>query len=291
MRTTHVTALWLALLSAAACGGGGASRGTPGGGAISTGPDVPAADVVRADLTLSTSDGVELAATYVAGPPDVQRCVVLAHALGGSRADWDPVIERLAVDAHVLAYDLRGHGGSTRQGAQTLDHRTFTDAEWSGLALDLEAAREFFATMQIGTDACVYVGASLGGAAVLRFAGKYFDLAGVAWLSPGLAYKSLTVAEAAQQYTGPTMLMVSDEAAPREAAEQLEAGWRARDPQAPVTIFRATGAGHGLAMGQDDPRVVETLLAFVHQRLAALDGPAAAAEADVAAPAPAPGAN
>lgn len=274
-----MTAVAVAIALFAGCGGAGRAAGAGGaGGAIATGPDVPAAEVVRADLTLTTSDGVELAATYVAGPPDVPRCVVLAHALGGSRADWDPVIERLAAEAHVLAYDLRGHGGSTRQGAQTLDHRTFADVAWGGLALDLEAVREFFATMGIGTDACVYVGASLGGTAALRFAGKYFDLAGVAWLSPGLAYKQLAVAEAAQQYAGPMLLVVSDEPAPRAAADELAAGWRARDPLAPVSVVRATGAGHGLAMGQDDPRVLDALIAFVHDALAAL-GPAPADDA------------
>src|SRR4051812_50211562 len=42
-----------------------------------------------------------------AGPP-----LVLIHALGSSRAVWDPVVDQLAEQFDVIAFDLPGFGGS-----------------------------------------------------------------------------------------------------------------------------------------------------------------------------------
>ena len=250
----------------AGCGGrSGARADVPVHPAMTTdaGPNEPAAAVVRADLTLTTSDGVELAATYVAGPAEVGRCVVFAHQLGGSRAEWDPVLARLGAEVHAVTFDLRGHGGSTQRGAQALDWRAFDSVEWGNLALDLEAVREFLATMQIATDGCVYVGSSIGASAVLRFAGKYFDVAGLALWSPGLAYRGLDVLEASKQYAGPVLLIASDEVAPRAAAAQLAETWRARSADAPVTVVHAIGAGHGVQMAKDDPAVIDAVVQFI----------------------------
>jgi 3-oxoadipate enol-lactonase len=48
--------------------------------------------------------------------------VVLSHSLGSSLVMWDPQMEVLEPDFHVLRYDTRGHGGSdTSAGPYTLD--------------------------------------------------------------------------------------------------------------------------------------------------------------------------
>jgi pimeloyl-ACP methyl ester carboxylesterase len=49
--------------------------------------------------------------------------VVLVHGLGSNRATWDWVVPKLAGRLRTLAYDQRGHGGSTHApGTYTLDH-------------------------------------------------------------------------------------------------------------------------------------------------------------------------
>ncbi|MFJ6774859.1 alpha/beta fold hydrolase [Kitasatospora sp. NPDC091257] len=50
------------------------------------------------------------------GPP-----LVLLHALGERAADWAPVLPGLAPGHHVYALDLRGHGGSSRTAAYSLE--------------------------------------------------------------------------------------------------------------------------------------------------------------------------
>lgn len=55
-----------------------------------------------------TGLGVELAvAERGAGPP-----VVLVHGMADDAAGWAPVVEALAGEARVIAYDRRGYGGS-----------------------------------------------------------------------------------------------------------------------------------------------------------------------------------
>src|SRR5664279_1438997 len=55
--------------------------------------------------------------TYrVAGDPDLP-VVLLIHGITSSGATWDTVISALATDAHVIAPDLLGHGGSDKPSA------------------------------------------------------------------------------------------------------------------------------------------------------------------------------
>ncbi|WP_210386720.1 alpha/beta fold hydrolase [Micrococcus sp. HMSC067E09] len=42
-------------------------------------------------------------------------CLLLLHGLGGCALEWTGVAGRLAEDARVVAFDARGHGGSTRR--------------------------------------------------------------------------------------------------------------------------------------------------------------------------------
>ncbi|GGQ79159.1 alpha/beta fold hydrolase [Kitasatospora griseola] len=55
-----------------------------------------------------------------AGPVDAP-VLVLLHGLGLGAADFAGVLPELAADRRVLALDLRGHGGSDRPGAYTLE--------------------------------------------------------------------------------------------------------------------------------------------------------------------------
>lgn len=53
-------------------------------------------------------DGREVAYDLVGDGPTV----VLCHSLGGNRSLWAGQVEALAGERRILAYDLRGHGGS-----------------------------------------------------------------------------------------------------------------------------------------------------------------------------------
>ena len=112
--------------------------------------------VLSETAVLTTADGERLSAEWFPGPGP---CVVLAHGFSGSTAGraLGRVAMGVAGHASVLAYDARGHGGST--GRSTLG-----DLE----VLDVDAA--VAAARARGHAAVVTCGWSMGGAAVLRHA-------------------------------------------------------------------------------------------------------------------------
>jgi len=105
-------------------------------------------------LLLPTSDGERLAAQVLPGGRD---WVVLAHGFSGSLRK--PALQRIAcrLSAYgtVLAYDARGHGGSS--GVSTLGDRE---------VLDVDAAVRH--AREAGARSVVSVGFSMGGSTVLR---------------------------------------------------------------------------------------------------------------------------
>jgi pimeloyl-ACP methyl ester carboxylesterase len=115
---------------------------------------------VPARLTLATSDGERLAAVHLGGPdPAKPLAVIVAHGFTGSLAKpgLQVVIRALAAHAGVVAFDFRGHGGST--GVSTLGDREI---------LDLEAAVAH--ARGLGYQRVVTCGWSMGGSVVLRHA-------------------------------------------------------------------------------------------------------------------------
>ena len=124
-------------------------------------------------ISLVTTDGIALAGLH--WPPSRNppvAVVVLVHGLA-ARKDH-PHIEALAGrfqqnSFEVLSYDARGHGASA--GTYSLGHREH---------LDVEAAAAWAMGRGVPT---ILIGASLGGVAVLRFAGDHPELNGVVIVS------------------------------------------------------------------------------------------------------------
>lgn len=110
-----------------------------------------------ADFRVSTSDGAELVGVDVAGdgPP-----VLLIHGFTGTRGHWGPVATALAEAGHrVLAYEQRGHGGST-----------VGDSGFSMTALgnDLRAVLEHLDLRDV-----TICGHSMGGMALQSYVGNH----------------------------------------------------------------------------------------------------------------------
>lgn len=107
------------------------------------------------DGTLNTADGCTLAYTlHPARDPRAPR-IVLIHSLALDRSIWDGVASRLAGGAHVLTYDCRGHGRSTRRAisftpelfardlAELLDHLRWPSALVAGCSMGGCVAQAF----------------------------------------------------------------------------------------------------------------------------------------------------
>jgi pimeloyl-ACP methyl ester carboxylesterase len=104
--------------------------------------------------TARAADGATLAYDVRgAGPP-----LVLVHGITESHHAWDPLIDELALDARVIAVDLRGHGESERRPP----YDVFTMAE------DLDAV-----LTAAGVNEPIVVGHSLGGVVVTLYASMH----------------------------------------------------------------------------------------------------------------------
>ena len=123
-------------------------------------PDDPPAGVE--DVTLATSDGLDLAAWFVParGVAVPISTVVVFHGNGGNRVGRLPLAVALAARGHaVLLVDYRGYGGNPGSPSA------------AGLALDARAARAWV----VGRDdldaaRMVYLGESLGAGVAIELA-------------------------------------------------------------------------------------------------------------------------
>ena len=82
---------------------------------------------------------------------------VLLHGFGDAGCVWTHLASRLAPQFHVLAVDLRGHGGSDRDPRQRYDTSVFAD--------DLGKAIASFALERV-----ILIGHSLGAGVAIRYA-------------------------------------------------------------------------------------------------------------------------
>ena len=137
-------------------------------------------DTVK-DVTLSTADGMRIAAWWLPGEPG-QATIIMAHGRGSCKAALlGQATLFSALGCHVLMLDLRAHGDS--QGRWV---------SWGRLeANDLLAAVTFVRHSQRQTcHPIVLYGFSLGAQAALHAAARHPEIAGVIAVAPGLSLRS-----------------------------------------------------------------------------------------------------
>ena len=139
------------------------------------GPAIPPPE----DISLTTSDGVKLEATYYPGTSSKETVpVILLHMFKGSRADYRQLAPYLRQKGYaVLVPDLRGHGESTsRRGysvpmkASTLGRQDFIDM----VRFDVLRAKQFLIDKnndgELNIEKLVLVGAEMGASVAMNFA-------------------------------------------------------------------------------------------------------------------------
>jgi len=110
--------------------------------------------------SVHSEDGTRIEYTETGdGPP-----LVLVHGITESSRAWDPVLPKLAEHWRVVAVDLRGHGASERRAPY--DALT--------LASDVNAV-----VSDLGLDAPLMVGHSLGGVVVSAYGGAGYPARGI----------------------------------------------------------------------------------------------------------------
>jgi pimeloyl-ACP methyl ester carboxylesterase len=128
----------------------------------STGDSLPGEQISYQDITLTTRDGMQLAAWYSA--PENGAVILLAHGYGDNRLE--NMYGMLARNGYgVLAWDFRAHGES---GGDTSTLGYFEQ-------LDVEAALDY-ALAQDGVEHIGAWGGSMGGATIILTAAKRMEI-------------------------------------------------------------------------------------------------------------------
>ncbi len=124
-------------------------------------------------LKVRTIDGVRISGVHLARERRRREVVVYCHGFLGSKnfRSVPSVLDRLSSRCDVIAFDFRGHGGSS--GVSTLFDRE---------VLDVRAIVEY--AKECGYDKVALFGESMGGSAAICYAGEYRDVGGVAAVAP-----------------------------------------------------------------------------------------------------------
>ncbi len=186
--------------------------------------DQPKAAGGKQVVTFDTSDGVKIAADFYAPTPPADKMAsqaqkapvaILVHMFPADRTSWEPLVPELTEAGFaVLAYDIRGKGGSTEPADKNLANRyqeqspdLFKDA-WK----DAEAAKKWLAgqpTCDVGRT--VMIGASIGCSISLDYAGRDEAVKAVVCLSPGTNYFGVdSIAHIKKCGKRPILLIASD---------------------------------------------------------------------------------
>ncbi|HUQ04521.1 MAG TPA: alpha/beta fold hydrolase [Kofleriaceae bacterium] len=220
------------------------------------------------DVVFNSEDSaVELTGTYFHQGPESGDCYVFVHQLSSTRAEWRPVIDRLPQGAHVFAFDLRGHGDSTRgTDRTTLSWKTFETADWEKVEGDVGKAMALVNARR-GAEPespCFLAGSSIGSSAVLRFSGAHPErVTGLLLLSPGIAYRGVKTPDAARASTAPVMIVHSQEPGAADAAGALKGIWDDASPPVHVEVIADPGQEHGMKIVNGDPEILARVAAFL----------------------------
>jgi alpha-beta hydrolase superfamily lysophospholipase len=233
-------------------------------------PSVTAVLPAASDVTLTTSDGLELGAWYVPpGGPDRRLTVLVAPGNGGNRLGRVPLVRALAgAGFGVFLFDYRGYGGNP--GRPT----------GAGLARDVRAAHDHLVeTRGVPADRIIYFGESLGAAVVAELATErepaglvlrspFTDLAAVGaehypFLPVGLLlWDRLPVADHVARVAVPTAVVygTGDSIVPPEQSREV-----ARRAAGPVQVTEIAGADHNDPELFDSPELVAAVVALADQ--------------------------
>lgn len=244
-------------LLAAACGGGQKT-------AQIVHDDAPAPPAAGGGEELTfASAGATISATYWApSDPANQACALFVHQLSSTRAEYQPIIDRLRGQGHLMAIDMRGHGKSTAgDGGATLDWKTFETADWLQVAVDIRAAADELARRG-AADACVWTGSSIGSSAVLLAAAANPDRTrALVLLSPGLAYRGVETPDAARAVKVPVRMVLSREAGASDAAGALSRIFE--ENNVAVEVHVAMGNDHGMKIVAGDEGILAETVEFI----------------------------
>jgi dienelactone hydrolase len=239
------------------------------------GPGV-AREAATREVTLTTADGLRLAATWhLAGPVETitdRAAVICLPMYRSDRRAWLPLVPAArAAGLDLLAVDLRGHGDSARQGEQDLGAKVLArDPElFNAMWQDVRAAFDHLVGQGFDSRRIGAVGASVGCSVAIQAVTRGVPLRAVAVMTPGTGYLGVDTATHIRTFTGPLLLLSSAEE--RRATDALAAALAARADYPALLWERriVPGSGiHGTRMFGVVEGIETQLAAWCRDRLA-----------------------
>lgn len=148
----------------------------------------------REDISFTSADGFPLAATLYSPAAQRPPGLILLHMYGADRTAWQTFAEAARRGGYMsLAFDLRGHGASTRHRGRNIEYRELTEPDWNRMTADVEAAKQTLIDRGADPENLALVGASIGANLSLIHAVNDADIQAVVMISPGTEYKGLRV--------------------------------------------------------------------------------------------------
>ena len=191
--------------------------------------DEPKASAEKQAVTFETSDGVKIAADYYSPAVEAGQkapVAILIHMYPADRKSWEPLVPRLSEAGFaVLAYDIRGNGGSVEPAAKNLqkmykdqDPALFKDA-WK----DAEAAKKWLATKpECDVNKIAMIGASIGCSISLEYGSRDEAVKAIVCLSPGTDYFGVDSIASIRKCGKRAMLMMSPKTRARSGQEACQ---------------------------------------------------------------------
>jgi len=203
-------------------------------------------------VRFSTPDGHVLVGLYTP-PRNNKSIVILLHGLRSSKGEWHSLTGALVTDGYgVLAYDLRGHGESSK--TKDKDGRPTglygfgqpgPGSDWQKMIDDLGRAILFLEKKKgIDRNKIYLMGASLGANVCLNYAGLTRSVQGLILLSPGENYMGIESEADIQSVQSLPVLIVTSPA--DHYAYESSLKLKKRNPK--IHLWTDVKAGHGVQM-------------------------------------------
>ena len=214
-------------------------------------------------IQFETSDHVTIVGDLYLPAGKPTHAAILLHMLPATRTSWKDFAPQLKdYNYAVLAIDLRGHGDSIHQNANTLDYRSFTDQQQQASIQDVEAALSYLTdTVHIPQNQIGLIGASIGANLALQTLASHHALPWAVLLSPGLDYNGIQTEPLMDKLASSQKLFL---AASDNDLYSLETDRRLHDLKPnQVTVEELKAAGHGTDMFTAHPDLVSDVLIWI----------------------------
>lgn len=209
---------------------------------------------IKEHITITTSDGVELAGIY--RHSDQKKIAILLHMMPATKESWDSIAQVLLERGYAsLAIDMRGHGESDMGG--TLDYKQFNEGQQQAKRFDLEAALDWVHVQGFDDTQTILIGASIGANLAIRALAEHPDLSLAIALSPGLNYCGVTTDDAIVKIrSNQKVVLVASDDDDRPSWDSVHELHRLN----PLTILiQRHGLGHGTNMTDQDSSLVQEI--------------------------------